>query len=61
MNRPTTARLGLAAITVAIALSGTVFFVWLERVQGDEMKPPGAFTEELVYSRSDETITNAGR
>jgi pimeloyl-ACP methyl ester carboxylesterase len=50
----------LTAIASAIALLGSAFLVGLGNVQADGKETAGKFTEELVFARTEDGITNGG-
>jgi pimeloyl-ACP methyl ester carboxylesterase len=54
------ARRQLTAMVAVLALLGTVFFLGQGSVQADGKETAVKFTEELVYARSEDGITNGG-
>ena len=50
----------VGAIAVALALAWTTFLFGRGGVQGDGKEPARRFSEELVYARSEDDITNGG-
>jgi pimeloyl-ACP methyl ester carboxylesterase len=49
-----------APLVVALALAGAAFLPGPAGVWGQDKEPAGKFTEELVYARSEDGITNGG-
>ena len=60
IRHSTPTRRQLSAIAGALALVGTAFLLWQERVHGARKETVEKVTEELVYARSADGIPNGG-